>query len=178
MILWLLLFLSVALLVFAISIGLFIRFLKKKSLSVRCVIIFDDGSTVKREFNRAPESFSHQKKTYLYDERAVVRFGGVKHLFFRNNVPEPILMSGLKNPRILSSTEYNSLLRSRIHEELFGASEIGLIKVLVIATLAIAVGTALIALIILFSSPTEMMLADNEATRSIIEESVKRAIGR
>jgi flagellar basal body-associated protein FliL len=173
----LLIFLIIALVIFSVVIGGFIWFLRRRAKSVRCVVVHDDGSTKKKDFDRAPDSFTIDKKDYIYDERAVIKLGGLKYLLYKNGVPEPITVFSVKNPRVLSSSEYHALMRSRIHEELFGASEIGLIKVLVIATLVVAVGTALIALIVLFTSG-EATLADNEVTRTIIEESVRRAIGR
>lgn len=158
----------------------FVIFIRRKSHNVRCIIIYDDGSTKKKDFDRAPQSFLVDKKRYIYDERASIRMSGLKHLFYKANVPEPITVFNVKNPRILTSTEYDAIIRSQVHAELFGASEISLIKTLVIITLVVASIGAVMAMLSLFGStpPTELGLADTNQTRFIIEESVRRAIGR
>ena len=179
MILWFVLIGVVFLAIFGLMLGFFVTFLRKKAKSVRCWIIHDDGSAVKKDFDKAPESFTFEKNRYIYDERATVRMMGLKQLFFKRGISEPLMLFNVKNPRPLTSGEYESIIKAQVHAELFGASEIGLIKTLMIfALVGIGITLALAGLILLTGSPDTMILSGDEATRAIIRESVREAIGR
>lgn len=165
--------------IFGLILGLFVSFLRKKAKSVRCWVIHDDGSAVKKDFDKAPQSFVLDKNRYIYDERASIRMMGLKQLFFKHGVSEPIMIFNVKNPRPLTSGEYESIIKAQVHAELFGASEIGLIKTLMIfALVGIGVTLVLAGLILLTGSPDTMILSGDETTRAIIRDSVREAIGR
>ena len=164
----------------ALMLAFFVMWMRKKSLSARAIIVHDDGATKTMNFQRAPKSFVVDKKRYIYDERATIRLNGLKHLIYRYDVAEPISIFSAKNPRPLSSTEYEGLMKSQVHLELFGSSEIASIKIFVMLTLAAASAAAIIALLILFTQgpPEAVTLASDPATREVIASAVREAIGR
>lgn len=166
---------------FAVLIGVIFYFWVLARRRVTALIVYDDGSTMKKKFSRAPASFNVGKDRYVYDERASFWSGNNKTVLYRRGVPEPISVHTFKNPRVMSSGEFDAIIRAEVHKQLFGASNIETVKMLAIITL-VGVGITVLILgylaVTLGGDPEPVNLALTPENTDLIVSAVREAIGR
>lgn len=171
---FLILFISLMIVSFStIGFFLYMEWLRRDQQNVKAHFIYDDESFVTKKFSKIDKTITYDKNTYTYDDKAILRKGKRRHIYYRVGVPSPLIFEGEGKPTY-SSSNLNTLLETDLWDKLFRKDnpDFKILKLMVTITMLLLVGLG----IYLFMSKGDSTLITNDANRLFIEEAVRNAL--
>ena len=139
---FLILFISLMIVAFAtIGFFLYMEWLRRDQQYVRAHFIYDDENFVVKKYKNIDKKIEYENKTYTYDDKSVLRKGKRRYIFYRVDVPTPLIFDAKGNPSF-SASNLNTLLETDLIDKLFRKDnkDLKLIKLLLFLVLGGIVG--------------------------------------
>lgn len=97
---------------------LYMEWLRRDQQYVRAHFIYDDENFIMHKFKNIDKKIEYNGKSYTYDDKSVLRKGKRRYIFYRVDVPTPLIFDAKGNPSF-SASNLNTLLETDLIDKLF-----------------------------------------------------------
>lgn len=162
---------AIALLILVLTIIIFVKL--KRRTRVRCQIIGRNGGLSIIWVKRSEGKFKYNEKTYILDERAIIKTIFRDHMFFMENIPSPVVYDFKAHKVDITGQELTILLETELATILFQMKVIDRI----LTFLMIVLGIQIIALLmIVWIKMSPVNLANNPENINLIVNATRQGI--